>query len=238
MMKWILGLLVVINLVFFAVMRWGGSLTVDAGSPPLQASYNADKINVLALSAASSPVAASAVVASAVVAAMSSTPQVTTPAVKPVKLSCMEWGEFSGADLPRVEKALASLKLGDKLKQRHVEHVSGYWVYIAPMKTHVQVEQKVAQLKERGVEDYFVIQEPGAWQNAISLGVFKTEEAAKKYLTKLQGQGVKTATVGERSSKQGSTVLLLRNLGGTLPSQLLTLQKSFPDSELKRVPCN
>jgi len=118
----------------------------------------------------------------------------------------MEWGEFSGAELQRAEKALATVKLNEKPKYRQVDYVSGYWVYIAPMKTRVLVDQKIAQLKERGVADYFVIQEVGAWQNAISLGVFKTEDAAKKYLAKLQQQGVRTATIGERTSKLKYTV--------------------------------
>ncbi len=122
------------------------------------------------------------------------------------KQSCMEWGEFSGAELQRAEKALATVKLNEKPKYRQVDYVSGYWVYIAPMKTRVLVDQKIAQLKERGVADYFVIQEVGAWQNAISLGVFKTEDAAKKYLAKLQQQGVRTATIGERTSKLKYTV--------------------------------
>lgn len=239
MKKWILALLVLVNVIFFTVMHWGGALTVDSINPPVQAALNADKIKLLDMSAASAASApASSVSASA--PAVTAIPVVQTVATSAPsgKLSCMEWGEFSGTDLQRAEKALAPMKLGNRLKQHLVEYANGYWVYIAPLKTHAQVEQKIAQLKERGVADYFVIQEAGPWQYAISLGVFKTEDAAKKFLGKLRAQGVKTATLGERASKLKYTLFVLNHLEGSVSSQIAALRKDFPDSELKLVPCN
>lgn len=240
MMKWILALLVLVNVIFFAVMHWGGALTVDTNNPPVQATLNADKVKLLDMSAtataASAP--ASSVPASTPAAVIAPSSQNVATSPPSGKLSCMEWGEFSGADLLRAEKALAPMQLGSGLKQRMVEYANGYWVYIAPMKTHAQVEQKIAQLKERGVADYFVIQEAGPWQYAISLGVFKTEEAAKKFLGKLKAQGVKTATLGERASKLKYTVFLLNHLDGAVSSQVAALHKDFPESELKLIPCN
>ena len=249
MRKWIFGLLVLVNVIFFAVMHWGGALTADANNPPMQAALNADKIKLAEMSAASAPasapVAASApasavaVTAPPAVAAVARPPVVvTTPPPPSFKLSCMEWGEFSGADLLRAEKALTPIKLGNRLKQRTIEYPNGYWVYIAPLKNHLQVEQRIAQLKARGIADYFIIQEAGPWQNAISLGVFKTEEAAKKYLDKLHGQGVKSATLGERASKLKYTVLIMDHLEAAVSSQIATLHKDFPESELKLVSCN
>lgn len=243
MRKWIFGLLVLVNVIFFAVMHWGGALTADANNPPLQAALNADKIKLAEMSAASAsaPVPASAVIAATSAVAAVAHPQVVVPPppAPPVfKLSCMEWGEFSGADLLRAEKALAPIKLGNRLKQRTIEYPNGYWVYIAPLKNHLQVEQRIAQLKARGIADYFIIQEAGLWQNAISLGVFKTEEAAKKYLDKLHGQGVKSATLGERASKLKYTVLVMDHLEAAVSSQIATLHKDFPESELKLVSCN
>jgi len=242
MLKWIFVFFVAVNLVFFAVMQWGGALLVDVSSPPIQSSLNADKVKIINSEEVSSAVTASLVpVVAQVMQAQSSVvvaPVVAkTPAVVG-KQSCMEWGEFSGTELQRAEKALATVKLNEKPKYRQVDYVSGYWVYIAPMKTRVLVDQKIAQLKERGVADYFVIQEVGAWQNAISLGVFKTEDAAKKYLAKLQQQGVRTATIGERTSKLKYTVFLLSRLDAVIAAQITALQKNFPESELKTVSCN
>ncbi len=244
MLKWIFGLLVLVNVVFFAVMQWGGLLTEDASNPPVQAELNADKIKLLPPEVISAPVSAVAVAASAVaqpasqpVVAVPVPAVVSTPA-PPVKLSCMEWGEFSSADLKRIEAALMPLKLGDRVKQHVVEHTSAYWVYIAPLKNHSKVEQKVAQLKKMGVDDYFVVQESGHWQNAISLGVFRTEDAAKKHLAKLKEQGVKNAKIGERASKLKYTAVTLSRLDNVQASQIEALHKDFAESELKQTPCN
>src|ERR1017187_10432273 len=111
MMKWIFGLLILVNLVFFAVMHWGSALMVD-NTPPFQAPLNADKIKVVAILPTSAPVPASAVVAaSAVLAVPPASQAVSAVAIPPiavppaVKLSCMEWGEFAGVDLRKAEKS-------------------------------------------------------------------------------------------------------------------------------------
>ena len=250
MTKWIVGLLLLANLALFGWMRWGSMLTVDADAVTAQAPLNADKIKLLALQSvpASAPTPAvsggpltlSPVASAPVVAA--SAPAVSAavaaaPPVAPKAANCAEWGEFSGDDLLRAEQALAALKLGDKLSQRSVEQDHGYWVYLPPMKKRAQIEKKIAQLKERGVKDYFVVQEKGRWLNAISLGVFKTEEAAQKYLAALQTQDVRSAKLGERKSKLKFTVFVMKGLDAGIVDKLNALQKGFPDSELKVSAC-
>ena len=165
-------------------------------------------------------------------------PPAIAEVVPPAKLSCMEWGEFSGADLQRADNALATLKLGDRLKQRVVEYSSGYWIYIEPLKTPAMLKFKIALLKKLKVDDYFVVQEPGAWKNSISLGVFKSESSAKKYLAKLHERGIRSAKLGERASKLKFTVFVLNRLDRATESQVVALRKDFPDSEIKQVHCN
>ena len=93
------------------------------------------------------------------------------------------------------------MKLGDNLTQRSVEHNHGYWVYIPPLKKRANVEKKIAQLKERGIKDYFVVQEKGKWLNAISLGVFRTQEAAAEVYGNAAQQGCAHGQTG-RARKQ------------------------------------
>jgi hypothetical protein len=149
----------------------------------------------------------------------------------------MEWGDFSGSDLTRATAALSALKLGNNLTQRQIEHVSGYWVYIPPLKNKAEVEKKVAQIKALGLEEYFVMQEAGKWQNAISFGVFKTEEAAHKFLESILVKGVKSAKVGEHMSKRMLTVFLLKDPDAGVMAKMAGLQKDFPDSELNAAAC-
>jgi hypothetical protein len=152
--------------------------------------------------------------------------------------NCAEWGEFSGDDLSRAQQSLSLLKLGNDLSERGVERNHGYWVYIPPLKKRANVEQKIAQLKERGVKDYFVVQEKGKWLNSISLGVFKTKDAAEKYIAMLRTKDVRTAKLGERMSKLKYTVFVIKNLDSGTADKLNALQKEFPDSELKVSACS
>lgn len=164
-------------------------------------------------------------------------PSAATPPAPPKEANCAEWGEFSGQDLVRAQQMLATLKLGDKLMQRSVEQDHGYWVYVPPMKKHSQVERKIEQLKALGVKDYFVVQEKGRWLNAISLGVFKSNEAAQKYLAALRAKNVGPVKLGERKSKLKFTVFVIKGFDAGNTNKLKAFQKGFPGSELKVLAC-
>jgi hypothetical protein len=216
-MKWLFGVLLLASLIFFAVIQWSGTGAGDSKNLQPQPLLNAEKIKVL-------PVLVSA--ASSVQA-----PSVQIPSV------CMEWGGFSGSELTRATAAMSALKLGNNLTQRQVEHTIGYWVYLPPLKNGAEVEKKVAQLKELGVEEYFVVQEAGKWRNAISLGVFKTEEAARKFRESIKTKGLESAKAGARTSKHMFTIFVLKDPDAGVTSKMTSLQKDFPDSELKAAAC-
>lgn len=214
-MRWLFWLLLLVSLVFFAFMLWGGAWMGEGKNQQPQPPLNAEKIKQLGkpnieLQPAALPSSATA---------------------------CMEWGEFSGGDLARATAALSALKLGDNLTQRQVEHTSGYWVYIPPLKSRADVDRKIAQLKAFGVQEYFAVQETGQWHNAISLGIFKTVDAAQKFLDSLKAKGVKSAVAGERMGKLMLTVFVLKNPDVALTAKMVALQKDFPDSGLKAAAC-
>ena len=113
----------------------------------------------------------------------------------------------------------------------------GYWIYMRPLKDQVAINSKIRQLKERGVTDYFVEREAGPWKNAISLGLFKTEGAAQKFLSELRAKDVNTARVGERISKFKAITFLFSGINGKAIANLGRLRQNYPKSELKNVPC-
>jgi hypothetical protein len=150
---------------------------------------------------------------------------------------CQEWGDFSGPDLARAEAALSALQLGNKLSKRQIERDIGYWVYIPPLKNKAAVKKKVSELKALGISEYFVVQSAGHWRNAISLGVFKTRDAAQHFLDHVRTKGVHSARVGERASKIKTTIFSLSRIDAATAAKLAALQKDFAGSELKKVPC-
>ena len=68
----------------------------------------------------------------------------------------------------------------------------------------------MAELKQLGVSDLFVMQDAGANYLAISLGVFSSERRAQERLAELKGKGVKTARVLPRPGKESLFALEAR----------------------------
>jgi hypothetical protein len=245
MTKGLLGLLLVANVGFFAWMQWGSALTTEVDTPSVQTQLNPQKIKLVSESALASAVSVSSVAASQVehtLALSAAIPAMPIPAemasAAKGKLLCMEWGEFSGEGLLQAQAGLDTLQLGGKLSQRINEHASGFWVFMPPLKTPAAIKRKIDQLNKLGVKDHFVVQEEGEWLNAISLGVFKSEAAAQKYLESIQTLGVRSAKVGERMSKLKFTVFVLKGVDPIFVGKMGALKQNFPDSELKVTACN
>ncbi len=234
-MKILVGVLLAVNVIFFIAMKSG--IFDGSQAMPEQRTLHPEKIILLNGSQSAAELAQSVSVAASSVSVAESVN--TDPVmVKADAKSCYEWGDFSGAELVRARKALNKLKLGSKLSQRDTEHAIGFWVYIAPLKDKAGVAQKIAQLKARGVTEYFVVQEAGEWLNAISLGMFKTREAAQNFLDGLNAKDVRTAQVGERASKTTTTQFVINDLDAEKSGKLAAVQKDFQGTELKSVSCH
>lgn len=244
MIRTLFWILLLANISLFAWVRWAQPFLNQTPESAIQPPLNADQIRLLGFSAAPAsaniPVSAPVVVATPEIhepptsqSAPSSAPVVS----QQVQSACLEWGEFSGTDLASATQDLASLSLGDNLAQREVEHAIGYWVYIPPLKSHADVKEKLAQLKKRGVTEHFVVQEKGKWQNTISLGVFKTQDTAARFLALLKSKGIKSAVMGERQTRLKFTVFVLRDPDQATLAKLAEWQNDFTDINMKTAPC-
>ncbi len=240
--------LLLANALLFSWMRWGGMLTADPEALAAQAELHADKVILLkevppTKAESAPPVAAPAPAAASAVAlaepASAPAPRLIGELANPPQIrQCLFWGEFSGSGLADARQKLSELHLGARLQTSTIEHPTGFWVYMQPLKNQAAVQRKIAQLKALGVNDYFVVQEAGEWQRAISLGVFRTERAAENYLASLRKQGVRTAKVSERNSKLRFTQFVIANADTEIEAKVRNLLKEFPDSELKMSDCN
>jgi hypothetical protein len=148
-------------------------------------------------------------------------------------LVCLEWGSFSAEDAARAAGALAMLALGDKVSQRDAG--DSYWVYIPPLKTKAEVDKKVADVKALGIADFYVVQDNDQWKSAISLGMFKSEEAATNFLAQLKQKGVRSAVVGPRGAINSTFVI--RDPGDAVALKIAELKSDFPAATLKAATC-
>jgi hypothetical protein len=151
--------------------------------------------------------------------------------------ACMEWGILAGPAVARAETALADLALPADRLSRVVTDAGGFWVYMPPLKTKAEVDRKVAELKGFGVTEFFVVQEPGQWRNAISLGIFRTEDAAQGFLEQMRKRGVRSAVMTRRENFLKQVAFYVREPGEEIVARLTLIQQDFPGTELKAGPC-
>ncbi len=155
----------------------------------------------------------------------------------PIPTACIEWGVFAGPIVTKAETALATLELPAGQVERMVADAGGYWVYMPPMKTKAEIDRKIGELKKFGVTEFFVVQDAGQWKNAISLGIFRTEEAAQAFLAKLKERGVRSALAERRENFLKQVAFQVREPSPATVAKLTEIQKEFPGSEMKAGPC-
>lgn len=254
-MRTLFWILLLANVILFALMQRGGwSFGEQAYQAQPGLHEESIRLSVMPQSAAtkvtampaSAPVAAPAGPAPDIAASSPAASAVISAPATPLLPAnnkqnpriCLEWGDFSGADLKRATEALSALQLGEgKISQRQIEYKKGYWVYIPPLKSKTAATQKASQIRALGVKEYFIVQEAGAFRYAISLGVFKTQEAAQNHLRELRAKGISAARVGERASKLKTTMFVLNDVEGSIEEKLTAAKKELPGGEVKRVPC-
>ena len=152
-------------------------------------------------------------------------------------VACLEWGIFAGSGVARAEAALAQLELPAAQIERTVTDASGYWVHMPPQKTKADADRKVRELKTLGVTELVMVTDPAEWRYAISLGIFRTDEAAQAFLAGLRKQGVRTAIVARRDNFLRQVVFYVREPSPATVARLTLTQNEFPGSELKAGPC-
>jgi sporulation related protein len=225
--------LLLANVALFVWWRYAGS-EATADPAPLARQIDPEKLRVL-LPKDLPPPAPAAPPQPPKAAAAPAQP----PAPPPVALKCMEWGSFTLTDAPRAEKVLEPLALGARLGQRRTEETAGWWVFIPPQRAPNQRQaalRKASELRALGVEDYFIVQEEGQHRWALSLGVFRTEDAARARLAALRAQGVRTAIVGARETVVPKVWLQVKGVDPALETKLKELAVQIESTELRACP--
>jgi hypothetical protein len=149
---------------------------------------------------------------------------------------CMEWGPFTDPERTRALTEVEPLALGRLLTQKRVDGTATYWVYLPPAANRAAAEKRLAELKTAGIKDVVVI-DNGPQRLAISLGVFRSEEAANAHAAQLAQQGIPNAKVGPRQQAIAQTLLVIRDPQAPAVARIKDLQAKFPGTEFKIGAC-
>lgn len=154
------------------------------------------------------------------------------PPPEPAKVACLEWGSFSPADASRAAQRLEPLTLGARLAQYRGEETASWWVHMPPQGSRAAALRKAAELKNLGVDDYFVLQDPAPLRWSVSLGVFSTEDAAKSHLQALREKKVRSAIISQRETRVPKVWFQVRDVDAPLQAKLKGLAQEFEGATL------
>jgi hypothetical protein len=199
-------LLILANVAFFAWSQYFSVALVSTETHLMQQQINPDAIRLL------------------------SPQQVGAPNAK---VACMEWGGFTPEGVARAEESLGRRLPGVLYSSRRVEEPASWWVFMPPQGDRQRAQQKTAELKRLGIEEFFIVQDDSKYRFAISLGVFRTQEGASKKLEELRARGVRTAQVGPREAQMQITYYQLRDLPENARAALGELRQEFAGTELR-----
>ena len=155
-----------------------------------------------------------------------------TTAAKPELGACAEIGNFDAVEAARFELRLAAVAPGVKYARRTIQDTARNMVLIPPQASREAAEKKAGELRRRGVTDFFVIHD-GELRWGISLGIFKTEDAARSHLATLTQKGVHSARLGLFNAVSNKAVFQMRGLDAAGSAAVMKVKGEFGKQELR-----
>ena len=179
----------------------------------------------------------------------SAAPAVTPPAAQPEPvapapvaaadtIACTQAGAFTAGDARRFETRIARLGFGERQVRTSVpfQEVTSHLVYLPPNGGKEGADRRVAELKEQGVTNLFIMQGESPLKWAISLGVFKTDAAAQSLVAALGRQGVRGVRVLPRGPQGTRAAWQFRKLTAEERTRLAGIADDFTGVQLR--PCD
>ncbi|WP_255988815.1 SPOR domain-containing protein [Chitinolyticbacter albus] len=234
-MKWLLVLLVLANAGFYAYSQW---VPEQGSTQELPAEVNADRLRVVdastitpAPTVAPSPGTASDVAQAATASAVAA----ITPTGMPQAAVCLRWTVPSPEQAVIAAARMAALHIASRTLQSAEQ--AKVWVYVPPLADEETARRKAEELQGLGIDDYFVVNNGGRWQNAVSLGVYSTREAAERRLAMLKDKGVRSAVLRERDDTLRPASFLLSDVTEAQRAQLERSNRQLRGAQLIEAAC-
>lgn len=160
------------------------------------------------------------------------------PAAAVDTIACTQAGAFAASDARRFDTRIARLALGARATRASLpfQEVTSHLVYLPPNGGKEGADRRVAELKERGVANFFVMQGESPLKWAVSLGVFKTESSAQSLVAALGKQGVRGVRVLPRGPQGTRTTWQFRDLTPDERRQVAGIADDFAGVQMKSCP--
>jgi hypothetical protein len=214
-MKWIAWTLLVLNLAV-------AGLFIGRGHWPQSASEQNAPMNVDRLSLRSQPAPAPK--------------QAPSSRVALPEAMCVAWRGLNRAEFAQVRDVLKAMTGERVMSFTEVPLSTRHWVIFPPLPSPQSAADKLNELAAAGVQDVFVVTD-GAWRNAISLGLYANDDAARRRVSEVEDKGVLGTRV-ELLPRQGTDFyFVIRSEDTDTLKSLGEIKQAYPNSQLSRVAC-
>ncbi len=139
------------------------------------------------------------------------------------------------ADAARAQTLFAALDLGERLTSKNIEEFTRFAIALPIQRDRKSADTLVANLKKTNVKDLLIMAD-----NSISLGLFSSEDAAKRVVSELVAKApalVKGISVTAKNPLAKETTFIIREPDAVLIAKTAVMQRDFDASVLKGVEC-
>jgi hypothetical protein len=144
---------------------------------------------------------------------------------------CLQWTGISGQDVKRSTALLDSLGVTYRIVASE-KSPELHWVYIPGLKTLAAVEHLAAQLKADGESKFTVSRNTAQGTYYVSLGVFRSEESAKRQYARFLRVGALLAPYG------GARTTYIVEDTEAIAEKIRAAAPDFEQSTVKVVDCS
>jgi len=149
---------------------------------------------------------------------------------------CVEWRGLNRDEFTLVREQLKAMAGERVMSFTEVPLDTRHWVIFPPLPSPESAEAKLGELVAAGLKDAYVVKD-GVWRNAISLGLYADDEAARRRVREVEDKGVLGTRV-ELQPRQGTDYyFVIRSEDPDALKGLDEIKQAYPGSRQSRVAC-
>ncbi len=164
-----------------------------------------------------------------------------TPSAVPrepaTELICVEWRGLSATEFEGGRNALRSLASEQPLSIIETPLERSYWVIFPPLPSRDATLTKLGEIKALGITDAFTINEDPQ-RNGISLGLFGSEEFARRRILELEAKGLTGLDIETKPKPGTGYYFVIKSEQPEVLKRLDKLRQTYPSTTLSRVDCH
>jgi hypothetical protein len=148
--------------------------------------------------------------------------------------SCLQLS-VKPADAQRAQTVLGAMALADRLDFKNIEEFTRFAVVLPVQRDRKAADKLVANLRKENIKDVLVMAD-----NSVSLGLFSTEDAAKRIVAEMATKAanlVTGITIMPKNPQTKETVFTIRAPDAGVIGKVALMQRDFEASVLKGADC-